>query len=293
MKSCLLFNILASIALACLFTGCVAPRITAPRAGELLAAKVEIEKIPIRSFVIKSNDRPVETEHDMRLLAGTSRLILYPKQAREFIEQDIRDNVSKTFTIEPASDVVLTLTLVQAYNYFTMVSSGANLIPFVGVVTSAADSMREIPYAFIVEVEADARKSASETASTNVFVKSVETSSSAWQTKQTQDDRYRKQLTDVRTELFERLDRGLLPMWKDRQFVGKGAANAKSDTASLAYELSRLDASLADGKITRDEHVAMTKGATERFSANQYGRLPTAEAPTAPAPVVQPAKTTP
>jgi hypothetical protein len=146
-----------------------------------------------------------------------------------------------------------------------MISSGANLIPFVGVVTSVADSMREIPFTFIVEVNADARKSADETASANVFVKRVETIASVWETKQTQDNRYRKQLTDVRTELFEKLDRELLPMWKDRKFVGKAAANAESNTASLASELSRLDASLAEGKITHDEHASMTKAATERY----------------------------
>jgi hypothetical protein len=265
MKISHLTKILACIALVCSFSGCVAPRITAPRAGELLAAKAEGEKIPIKSFTIKSDDRPLETEHDMRLLAGTSRIVMYPKQAREFLAQDLRDYVSAKFVLDPSSEAVITLTLVQAYNYLTMISSGANLIPFVGVVTSVADSMRQIPFTFIVEVNADARKSADETASANVFVKRVETIASAWETKQTQDDRYRKQLADVRTELFEKLDRELLPMWKDRKFVGKAAANAESNTASLASELSRLDASLAEGKITRDEHAAMTKVATERY----------------------------
>ena len=158
--------------------------------------------------------------------------------------------------------MVLTLTLVQAYNYFTMVSSGANLIPFVGVVTLVADTLRDIPFTFMVEVDVDARTSANETASTNVFVKSVKTITSAWETKQTQDDRYRKQLADVRTELFERLDRQLLPMWRDRQFVGKAAADVRGDTATLASELSRLDAALAEGKLTRDERAAMTKAVT-------------------------------
>lgn len=265
MKSCLLIKILLVIALASSLAGCVAPRITASRAGELFAAKVEGEKIPIKSFTIKSDDRPLETENDMRLIAGTSRLVMYPKQAREFLAQDLRDYVGAKFVQDPSSEVVLTLSLVQAYNYFTMISSGAGLIPFVGIVAIVGDAMREIPFTFIVEVDVDARKSADETASANVFVKRVETIASAWETKQTQDDRYRKQLTDVRTELFEKLDRELLTMWKDKKFVGKVATNVESDTGSLASELSRLDASLAEGKITRDEHAAMTKAATERY----------------------------
>ena len=265
MKSCLLIKILAGIALASSFTGCVAPRITAPRAAELFAAKVEAEKIPIKSFTIKSDDRPIETENDMRLLAGTSRIVMYPKQAREFLAQDLRDYVSAKFVLDPTSEVVITLSLVQAHYYFTMIQSGASLIPFVGIVGVVADARREVPFTFIAEVDVDARNSANETASANVFVKRVETIASPWETKQTQDDRYRKQLADVRTELFEKLDRELLPMWKDRKFVGKAAANAVSDTASLASELSRLDASLAEGKITRDEHAAMTKAATERY----------------------------
>lgn len=264
MKISHLTKILACIALVCSFSGCVAPRITAPRAGELLGAKAEGEKIPIKSFTIRSHDRPIETENDQRLISGTSRIIYYPKQAREFIAQDLRDYVSAKFVLEPSSEAVITLSLEQAYTYFNFVSSGANLIPFVGVVTSLADSMREIPVTFIVEVDVDVRKSADETASSNVFVKRVETTPSAWETKQTQDDRYRKQLMDIRTELFEKLDQELLPMWKDRKFVGKAAAKPTNDATSLASELSRLDASLAEGKITRDEHAAMTKVATER-----------------------------
>jgi len=265
MKSCSPINIFAGIALAFSLAGCVAPRITAPQAGELLATKAEGEKIPIKSFTINSDDRPLETENDIRLIAGTSRMIVYPKQAREFLAQDLRDYVSAKFVLDPSSEAVISLTLVQAYNYFTMIQSGASLIPFVGIVGVVADARREVPFTFIAEVDVDARKSANETASANVFVKRVETISSPWETKQTQDNRYRKQLMDVRTELFEKLDRELLPMWKDRKFVGKAATNAESETASLASELSRLDASLAEGKITRDEHAAMTKAAMERY----------------------------
>ena len=265
MKSCSPINIFAGIALAFSLAGCVAPRITAPRAGELLATKAEGEKIPIKSFTIKSDDRPLETENDIRLIAGTSRMVMYPKQAREFLAQDLRDYVSAKFVLDPSSEAVISLTLVQAYNYFTMIQSGGGLIPFVGIVAIVADARREVPFTFIAEVDVDARKSANETASANVFVKRVETIASPWETKQTQDNRYRKQLMDVRTELFEKLDRELLPMWKDRKFVGKAARNAESDTASLASELSQLDASLAEGKITRDEHAAMTKAAMERY----------------------------
>jgi hypothetical protein len=264
MKPTLLAKILAGLALAFTVTGCVAPRISAPRASELLWAKAGREKIPIRSFKITSTDRPLETEHDVRMLTGTSRFVLYPKQAREFVEQDLRDYVDATFTVDPASDVVLSLTIVQAHNYFTMVSSGSNLIPFVGAVTAVTDSFRDFPFTFIVEVDAEARTSSPGTATTNVFVKNVEITTSAWETKETQDNRYRKQLADVRTELFERLDRQLLPMWRDQRFVGKEVEIPPGDAATLASELSQLDASLAEGKITREEHTSLTKAATER-----------------------------
>jgi hypothetical protein len=265
MKSCILIKIFAGIALASSLTGCVAPRITAPRAAELLAARAESEKIPIKSFTIKSTDRPLEIKHDLRLLAGTSQMVMYPKQAREFLAQDLRDYVSAKFVLDPSSEEVITLTLVQAYNYFTRISSGAGLIPFVGIVAGIADALQEVPFTFIAEVDVDARKSTNETASANIFVKRVETIPSPWETTQTQDNRYRKQLSEVRTELFEKLDQELLPMWKDRKFVGTTAARAESDTALLAYDLSRLDASLAEGAITREEHDAMTKAATERY----------------------------
>jgi hypothetical protein len=265
MKARLLPKLFAAIALAFLSTGCVVPRITAPRGSELLQAKADRDKLPIKSFKIESSDRQIETKHDLRMLAGTSRLVFYPKQAREFIEQDLRDYVNATFREDPLSDVLLTLRIEQAYTFLTMMDSGANLIPFVGVVTSVTDSFRDIPVTFITDVTVETRGGASTATSANVFVKNIETATSRWETQQTHDDRYRRQLQAVRTELFQRLDQQLLPLWQGQQFVGKPVAGSNGSAATLASELSRLDASLAEGKLTPDEHATMTKAVTERY----------------------------
>lgn len=264
MRPILLAKLVLAIAFASAFTGCVTQRIAAPRASELLSGKKERERIPVKAFVLQSSDRPIEIDHDLRMLAGTSRLVRYPRQAREFLAQDLRDYVGATFRIDPSSDVVLTLRLDQAYAFWTMVDSGANLIPVVGVVTSVADSFRDVPFTFIADVTAEVRLSANEVTSTNVFVKNVESAPSTWESHQTHDDRYRRQLAAVRAEVFERLDRQLLPMWQGQMFVGKAAGNASGNTATLASELSRLDASLAEGKLTQEEHASLAKAVTER-----------------------------
>lgn len=266
------------LSLVCLsLVGCATPRVEAPRSATALGARADSERIPIRSFALESADRPFEIKSDMRFLSGDSRGVLFPKQAREYLAQDLRDYVASRFRIDPAADTLLTLKLEQAHTYFTMHSSGLNWVPFVGIATSIADGFQQVPITFVVEVKANVTAPAATSGEINAFIRHTEKITGWSGTMEKHRGIYLEQINRVRKELFERLDAQLLTQWRDGKLIPQGQANTADDAATLASELARLDTALADEKISKEEHAKLVEGVKAKYS-------PPTPAPAKPAP---------
>ncbi len=248
--------------------GCAVPRVEVPRlTPSILGTQTEDQRIPIRAFSIESSDRPFEIKSDMRFMSGDSRGVLFPKQAREFLSQDLRDYVAARFRIDASADAILLMKLEQAHSYFTMHQSGANWIPFVGVITSIADGFQQVPITFIVELKADVSNANLTIPEVNVFVKRSQAVTGWGSTVEKHREIYRGQIDHVRTELFERLDAQLITLWKDGKLLAQQQQSPVSNAASLASELAKLDSALADEKLSKDEYEKLIVAMKAKYSA--------------------------
>ncbi len=236
------------------FTGCSTPRVEVGSTATMLGTNQTSSRIPIRSFNLEGTDQAFETTSDMRFLSGVSRGVLFPKQAREFISQDLRDYVSSRFQIDPEAKESLTLKLEQAHSYFTMHSSGANWIPFVGVVTAIADGFQKVPVIFVVEVKGQISTPMAPSTEVSSFIRQTEEITGFSGTMEKHREIFRREIELVRKQLFDRLDDQLLTLWSDKRFVGKGNISSRRDAAVLASQIAELDTALADGKISAAEH---------------------------------------
>jgi hypothetical protein len=280
-----------SALLSLAFVGCTVPRVEVGSNATMLGANRSESRIPIRSFTLEGTDQAFETTSDIRFLSGVSRVVLFPKQAREFISQDLRDYVKSRFQIDPEAKESLTLNLEQAHSYFTTKHSGANWIPYVGVVTSIADGFQQAPVTFVVEVKG--RVSTPTGASTDIssFIRQTEEVTVFSATQEKQREIFRREIDLVRKQLFNRLDDQLLTLWSDRRFVGKRSFSSRSDAAAFASQIAELDTALADGKISAPEHEKLMAALrrTTATSSSISTELPAAPetpiqlTPTAPA----------
>lgn len=248
-----------------LLSGCAVPRVEVPPSSSMLGSRSNESRIPIKGFKILSEDKTHEITPDARLFVGTSRLILFPKQAREFIAGDLKEYIDSRFKIDPAAEASLTFSLEQAYSYYTYKSSGVNLIPYVGVVTSIIDGFQQAPVNFVVEVEIEARTDSGAKDKLTAFITRSESITGWSGTVDKHREIYLQQILSVRKDLFERLDSQLLSSWRENRFLGSQVRDSNRDSAMLASELARLDAGLADGKISAEEHKSLTTAAKARY----------------------------
>lgn len=257
------------LSLCCLvLAGCAAPRVEVPRAASILGTRVAEQRIPIRAFSVESSDRPYEIKSDIRFISGDSRGVLFPKQAREFISQDLRDYVESRFAVDERADTVLTLKLEQAHSYFTMHHNGLNWVPFVGVVTSIADGFQQNPITFIVEVKASVRGAPIEVSEVNTFIRRTEQITGWSGTIEKHREIYRGQIDQVRKELFDRMDAQLITLWRDGHLIAQGNQSSLNNAATLASELARLDTALADEKLTKEEYAKMITAVKAKYSTS-------------------------
>lgn len=268
MKTTPSLRVLSVSLLVFALTGCVsheALKINAASAAPIIGVRRNEEKIPIRVLGIESSDQTNETKSDLRFLSGDSRGILFPKQARAILSQDLRDYISSRFRIDPTADTILILKLEQAYTYFTFRSSGLNLVPVVGIVSSIADGFQQVPVIFVAELNVEVTADSAVPQKVNVFVRREEKVTGWSATLDAHKVIYLQQLEQVRKTLFDRLDTQLLGLWKDNRFVGTNSHSA-NNAASLASEFARLDTALADEKISKDEYDALITGVREKYS---------------------------
>ncbi len=252
------------IACLLLLSGCAAPRVEVPSSASLLG-NVSDSRIPIKGYNITTDEKPHEIKSDMRALVGTSQIILFPKQAREYLTEDLRNYVESRFKVTSDAEPFLNIKLEQAYSYFLMKSSGVNLIPFVGVVTSIADGFQEAPISFITEVDVEIKSGVSAPEKITAFIHNRDSVMGWSGTLEKHREIYNKQIASIRSALFARLDAQLLTLWRAGTYVGGKLKDPKRDAASLASELARLDAALSEGKISASEHHDLSKAAKARF----------------------------
>jgi len=263
-----LLKLFSNVLLLALLVGCVSSesiKVKVDSAAPILGARGDDERIPIRVFGLESSDRANEIKSDMRFLSGDSRGILFKAQTRAFISQDLRDYIASRFRIDPSADVTLILKLEQAYTYFTFHSSGLNWVPIVGVVSSISDGFQQVPVVFVVELKVEATVNAEPPRKISAFVRKEETIKGWSGTLEAHKTIYRRQIDEVRKELFDRLDAQVLTLWKNGRFVGM-ASNLVNNAATLSSELARLDTALADEKLTKEEYTELTKAARAKFA---------------------------
>ncbi len=248
-----------------LLGGCALPRVEVPSSSSMIGVRPEGDKITIKGYKISGEEKPHEIKPDIRFLAGTSRGILFPKQAREYLTEDLKNYIQARFRTTPDSDVFLQFNLEQAYSYFTFKSSGLNVVPFVGVVTSIADGFQQTPITFIVEVELEAKGESIKSEKVSAFITKTDSVTGWSATIDKHREIYNAQIALVRKDLFEQLDNQLLSLWKSGTYVGKSSRNPKREAAILASEIARLDSALADGRISKTEHADLVKSAQIRL----------------------------
>lgn len=264
-----LLALFPGLLLLTLLTGCVSSeslKVEVDSAAPIIGARGDDERIPIRVLGLESSDRANEIKSDRRFLSGDSRMILFPKQTRAFISQDLRDYVASRFRIDPDAEVVLILKLEQAYTYFTFHSSGLNWVPVVGLVSSISDGYQQVPVVFVVELKVEATVNGGPSGKINAFVRKEDKIKGWSGTLEAHKIIYRRQISEVRKELFERLDAQLFTLWKDGRFTGTASTPA-SNAATLASELARLDTALSDEKITKEEHATLTKEVRAKYTS--------------------------
>jgi hypothetical protein len=257
-----LFLLLPILALA--LGGCVT-RVEVPSSSSILGPARE--RIPIRAFALQSDQKEFEIKQDMRIFGGDSRGILFPKQARVFLTDDMRGYVDSRFAVDPAAAdaPALTINLEQAYSYFTMHQSGLNWVPFVGIGVAVAEGFQKVPIVFVVEAKASITAGGQTSKEIDVFIRQTETVTGWSATASKNKEIYQREIEKLRTELFARLDAQLLTQWENRRFVGV-APQSRSSVADLASELAELDTALADAKITQSEYDRLVGEAKGRAS---------------------------
>jgi hypothetical protein len=248
-----------------LLGGCALPRVDVPSSSSMLGTRPEETKIAIKGYNVSGEVKPHEVKTDIRI-AGTSRVINFPKQAREYLVKDLENYIQARFRISADSGVILRVNLEQAYNYTTSKSSGLNVVPFVNVVASFADGFQQVPTTFIVEVELEVKGESINSEKVSAFITRTDSVGNQWSASiDKQREIYKTQLASVRKELFDQLDDQLLSLWKEGVYVGKTAKSPKREAAILASEIARLDSALADGKISKSEHADLVKSVKNRF----------------------------
>lgn len=253
------------ILLACLpLFGCATYKLEAPRPAGLLTSKPAADQIAVRSFLVESEAKPVESKVEGTIIGGTIRAPFFAKDAREFLAQDLKDYLASRFRIDPASETTVVLRLEQVQSYTTSWHNPMNWIPFVGVATSLADGFQQVPLTFQVEVRAEVASRGTSGAKSDAFIRKTQQFMGWSGTREKMVGIFREHLNSTRKEVFDRLDGQLLTMWKDGQWVGEGSE--KSAAATLASEIAKLDSALADQKITKEEHARLIEQLKAKFS---------------------------
>ena len=276
---------LLSALLSLAFVGCTVPRVEVGSTATMLGTSQSTSRIPIRSFTLEGTDKAFETTSDFRFMSGVSRGVLFPKQAREFISQDLRDYVNSRFQIDPEAKESLTLNLEQAHSYFTMHQSGANWIPFVGVVTSIADGFKKVPVTFVVEVKGRVSTPTGPSTEVSSFIRQTEEVTAFSGTQDKHREIFQREIELVRKQLFDRLDDQLLTLWSDKRFVGKRDVSSRRDAAVLASQIAELDTALADGKISAPEHEKLMTALRRTTSTPSSASPELTPAPETPVPL--------
>jgi len=266
----------ASVLILIAFSGCAIPRVEVPSSAPLLGSTQESTRIPVRAIRVESSDKSYEIKSDLVLMSGIARTVMFPKQAREYLSQDLRDYLGTRFIVDERSKVSVELNLEQALSYMTTHHSGANWIPFVGVVTAIADGFQKVPVTFVVEVNAKVTAGSEKPEKVDVFVRQVEIVPGFSHTIENHQKVYTRNIQVVREELFTRLDAQLLSFWSSGAFVGKNENSGAGVTATIASEIAKLDSALADEKITETEHATLIAALKKRYDASTPPSAPAA-----------------
>lgn len=245
--------------------GCATYKLEAPRPPGLLTVKSPEEQITVRSVTVVSEPQAIESKVEGTIIGGHIRSPFYPKEAREFLAQDLRDYLASRFRIDSSADRQVVLRLEQVQSYAVSWHNPMNWIPFVGVATSLADGFQQVPLTFQVEVRAEVLSPGTSPIASDAFVRRTDNFMGWSGTRDKMAGIFRDHLNATRREVFDRLDGQLVTLWREGRWVGE--TNERSSAATLASEIAKLDGALADQKISKEEHAKLIEQLKFKFAA--------------------------
>ena len=251
------FALLALLLSGCATTAPVKPSVAIPPAGDLLATPTGFTKHKVKSVEVTGTEKPFETSWEGKFFGGDRRWPIFPKQAREALDLDLREYVKSRFEIDSNSSAKVVLNLEQAHSYLTWKSSGATWIPFVGVAVAVGQMFQQVPVTFIAEVKVDVAVPSGEKRSRSIFSRQKEvvnlgdTAALAGNFEK-QKPVYLRQINQIRRDLFDRIDAELITTLQASS-PSTRAGGAKAEMALAESEIARLETALADEIITKAE----------------------------------------